>query len=260
MNDIWYYDADTGARVSSTPGPYLPLWQYSSGASQLFANYDLLTLGWMTPLILQLQSQGNVVYSPVLSRDSIFVQLQNETNGATSLSTMQSQKAEPESVVLAGIFDDANNNILVGVVGGVLPWKNLLWRLVPADGLLAVVQNSCGQAYTYALTTGNEVRGGVGVQDDLHSLLVVLSLTLTLTHAHSPTISPPLLDLETCTILGSTTLALKSASQTQPPAAATMTFVLTRLSFTRLKSTWTTLRPTFQSFTQSRLLPFLFWC
>jgi class 3 adenylate cyclase len=80
------------------------------------------------------------------------------------------QKEVPESLLLQPVFNDATSNAPVEVVGAVVAvvsWDVFLSDLVRESnqGLICVLENSCGQSYTYRMDGTNAVFLGEG---DLH--------------------------------------------------------------------------------------------
>jgi hypothetical protein len=88
----------------------------------------------------------------------------NDTSSSTSSSSSSSSSSafnNPHSLFTQPIFQDLYNSssTIVGFVMGVVPWDMYMANLLPSGiaGITCVLENSCGQAFTYQLN-GNRVR------------------------------------------------------------------------------------------------------
>ena len=61
----------------------------------------------------------------------------------------------PHSVLMAPVYDNFNvtTRKLAGIIHGILPWDRYLTELLPVgtDGIICVLQNSCGQVFTFEI-------------------------------------------------------------------------------------------------------------
>jgi hypothetical protein len=88
---------------------------------------------------------------------------ESNKNGTSSSSSTSSSSAfnNPHSLFTQPIFEELYNTSskIVGFVMGVVPWDRYMTNLLPSgiSGITCVLENSCGQAFTYQLN-GNRVR------------------------------------------------------------------------------------------------------
>ncbi|KAL7568291.1 hypothetical protein ACA910_022628 [Epithemia clementina (nom. ined.)] len=166
-------------------GPFMPLWMQSPPPSDpSFLNFDLYKPHQIT-LDAVLQAKGQAILSEFLQDESSILllaeQQQQSEDGeeplisATAADDPQQQPqqqdvAHPRTTLHIPVLEQLNDasSRMVGILSLTLSWNRYALHLLPdgmADGIMCVLKNTCGQAYTYKLD-GNSTQF-VG-QGDFH--------------------------------------------------------------------------------------------
>jgi hypothetical protein len=131
---------------------------YKNRAPMLAKVIDLSPLG----LVAQYPADHDVYHSLFVDWNKQPAEQGNNKNDASS-STSSSSSAfnNPHTLFTQPIFEELYNasSKIVGFVMGVVPWDMYMTNLLPSGiaGITCVLENSCGQAFTYQLN-GNRVR------------------------------------------------------------------------------------------------------
>jgi hypothetical protein len=182
---------DANGVSSMRPGPFLPLWQTAP------VPVDTEILGWINFDMLSLDALHDALTASLNSRKVVVGQVVVNTNANTTTTTSSLNNLilgderddaydEPVSVIFYPVLDTAsattgtkssnsNNNGVVAVLAFVSPWKYFFQNDVgsKAGGLVAVVENKCGQVYTFEINSAGS-EGGVkflGLGDLHHTSL-----------------------------------------------------------------------------------------
>ena len=157
--------------ATDSEGPYAPLWQLSPpplpGHASVI-NMDLLSSPILKPMITSIYDTQYMAISRARCYDrynntllSNFYEQDDDGNDAAL--------KNPHSAIVSPIYDsfDKNERNLRAFSVGVLPWEALFSELLPKEmtGVIAVVENSCGQTMTFSIDGPKATFTGEG---DLH--------------------------------------------------------------------------------------------
>ena len=167
---IYQRDAATGEIIEAPgPGPYTPTWYMSPPPFNqgLVVNYNMLAEQFL----------DDMLPSVALAKEGLMssVNLAVAKLGGTAISdqaheafhfqyveglTGESLYEHPHSVYVQPVYNtlDKGTSEIVGMVLVTVPWDRYLANLLPVgvNGIFAVLENSCGQSYTYVIR-GNKV-------------------------------------------------------------------------------------------------------
>ena len=155
----------------SGPGPFLPLWESFPVTSNLtnWINMDLLAVKRIEPALTHALNNQQAVMGRVLnfaaesSSEPEPVHLDLLLNAILGPHT--DYYAEPVSPLILPLRDENQN--VVALLVAMQYWRHAMEHVLsPASqGVVAVIENSCGQAFTYHVRGGNATYMGNG---DLH--------------------------------------------------------------------------------------------
>ena len=141
---------------------YCPLWQESKAPSDTSViNFNLLSHPIFARIFEQMQDTRKPVLSEVFNPAELL--------GGGALLDTEELSSHPESILIQPVFDNFDNETrnLGGTVITVIPWdvyfNNTLHE--GADGIICVLRNTCGDAFTYQIDGPHASYLGQG---DLH--------------------------------------------------------------------------------------------
>ena len=176
-SDIFQFDASSpnGVAVEETPGPYLPTWQVMPPLQQII-NYDILsdpalraaaeatmqskevTISQLNKLQQMSQQEANLVSALYSNLLELRYGKPNMTYHGDQIATM-----------LYPIFDtfDTKTRRLVGMFSAIIYFEQFFSAILPpnTNGVLGVVENGCGDQFTYEINGDTAVFLG---NEDLH--------------------------------------------------------------------------------------------
>jgi hypothetical protein len=152
---IWDGIDISSATVVASPGPFAPLWQMSPPPSSLSSiNYNLLNGTGIADLVSALKRTGDFVTGNVRLSSENQSQSLLDSQSLTSYGISEI----PRTIHLTPVFERLKdrNSSLVGFLLSTIVWDQFLLSCVNDNvkGVVAVVQNSCGQAFTVLLNDG----------------------------------------------------------------------------------------------------------
>mmetsp|Transcript_2536 Transcript_2536/g.6381 ORF Transcript_2536/g.6381 Transcript_2536/m.6381 type:complete len:1225 (+) Transcript_2536:138-3812(+) len=160
--DIWER-GESGSPIRAVNQPLLPIWHISPPPySPSIINFNMMSELFIQRMFPVVQAASSFGLSEVLDVSRL-------------RSTVVSPDSEwdesgPHSILLVPVFDKltgAEGRKMSGLIQGVFPWQKYLENLLPngVEGVMIVLENSCGQAFTYILNGANATYLGEG---DLH--------------------------------------------------------------------------------------------
>lgn len=164
----YLFDLDDNGNeiISQGPGPFSPLWQMSPPPFRPGSiNYNMLDFDWAEQGFTMLNETRVAHYSRMMVLDELRnvqeLVMTNEDHNAMHAERVQNGDAtDPHTVYMVPVFEDPfnKNSPLVGFLSAVFSWDRYVDGLLPegVEGIICVVQNTCGQAITYELV-GNHV-------------------------------------------------------------------------------------------------------
>lgn len=168
FRDVIWDGADNQAGyVQVQAETYAPVWQMSPPPfSVSFINFGMLTEGYarrMVPLLEQTREGLMTEVDPTLGRLSGLA-ITPEDHDAFHRQYVEnvyglSYFDHPHSIFLQPIFGTLQRDRVVGFLSALIPWDRFMAGLLPenVNGIVAVLNNNCGQSYTYELK-GHKVR------------------------------------------------------------------------------------------------------
>ena len=183
-NKIYTIDIITGT-VSTAPnntGPYFPEWQ-TVPLSPFYVNFDILTLGRDGP------------FTMLQSKQAVISRVENWTNWNPAsfefIRTVYSQQLqayfhdpnvtygnEPVTNMYYPVFDTfGKDRTVVATFFTQIFWQTFFLGLLPegADGIICVVENACGDVFTYQVDgTSNTFLGLTDAHDRYYDNLEVV--------------------------------------------------------------------------------------
>jgi class 3 adenylate cyclase len=153
---VWKFGENNVPTVDNSTGLAVPAWQFAPiGKSPFEVNFNVLSLPYLTHPIMATVERGVATLSN-------FVTLGQDLISRPSNS--------PLNILFYPVFqdfDDHKPRKVVGVLGFELFWENFFRQLLPnnADGIIAVLANTCGQVYTFEVSGESARYVGEG---DLH--------------------------------------------------------------------------------------------
>jgi class 3 adenylate cyclase len=148
--------------VDEGSGPYAPIWQTSPAPLKLTSiNYNLLSHPVFWDAIEVVLESKEAVVSKVLNYGF--------SHESFSGVATESISDDPISAMYYPVFSSfSENKTLVGLLGAELVWTYFFENTLPdsASGIICVVDNACGQQFTYRIDGENAAFLGVG---DLHN-------------------------------------------------------------------------------------------
>jgi class 3 adenylate cyclase len=153
---IWDFDR-WGQQTPSKAGPFVPLWQTSSPPADAgVVNFNLLSNVLFQDTFFLAYDNNEALLSQVVGSDI------HEMFGVA-------ETENPESLLISPIFEESTGSaqVVVGAVVAILPWDSYFSGLLHegANGMVCVLSNTCGQAFTYKLDGTAATYMGSG---DLH--------------------------------------------------------------------------------------------
>lgn len=148
------------------PGPYAPFWQLSPPPFNqgLVVNYNMLTEPFLDRMLHTVALAGEGCMSEIENFAALSgTAISDQAHAKFHLSELQDKSLydHPHSVFVQPVYAQTNNptSEFVGMVLATVPWDRYLANLLPkgVNGIIAVLENNCGQSYTYVIQ-GNEVR------------------------------------------------------------------------------------------------------
>ncbi|GKY99162.1 hypothetical protein MPSEU_000871700 [Mayamaea pseudoterrestris] len=181
---IWSATTTNGSATLRVPepadsGPYLPTWMVSplptSGNFFVNANrFNAPMLHEQYYFTAGVAREGVFSHVPDLLHETTKASIDfdhyshREIDGSVK-ADRASDKGLPHAMLIEPVFDTPNEKTanVVGYVEGVVLWNHYMTGLVPdgVNGICCVLQNSCGQSFTFTLTGSKPEYVGVG---DLH--------------------------------------------------------------------------------------------
>jgi hypothetical protein len=171
---IWRGERNMDGQIEvSPPGSlFAPVWQTSPPPySLLYLNYDSLSdehvfgiQGAITQSRFGLMSAIDKKYASVPNSFATNRAFQDNFHSKYTSTIDQASVSHAHSIFVQPVFsglDDANSE-MVGFLTAVVAWDAFFSELLPTgvSGIVAVLHNSCDQAYTYVLK-GNKVRNSL---------------------------------------------------------------------------------------------------
>jgi hypothetical protein len=173
--------------------PIMPVWQMSPAPSRShIVNYNLMSIQhyrdiYDAVLLFRGPVVGKASPSNPLTEDALnkaskaenhrslhahTVELDDDGLNTHSLNdeTSESASSFPHSSLTYPIFENFReaNSTVVGLVFSVIPWDSYVKKILPVGvtGVYCVLQNSCGQVYTYVMRGPRVILLGEGDQHD----------------------------------------------------------------------------------------------
>lgn len=167
--------------VDDTDGPYFPIWQSTPVCEEL-VNYNLLTHTTSGDDLRRVMESGQIVMGEgvnvsnendplnILFRPTeVWESVQNTTFLGTNESAQEGLiLGDPVSMVYFPLYDTLDvSRTMVGTMVASIYWSDYLRNILPSDSgqFVAVLENDCGQAFTYVISGGQVLLYGEG---DLH--------------------------------------------------------------------------------------------
>jgi hypothetical protein len=153
-------DLKTGSPLSDfSPPPYSPVWQMSPVPDDLTAvNYDLKANEDYQKLEAYVDENRVAAISAVVDMADVLGESYEDNDDEI-----------PRSIALQPIFSDlTDTSIIVGHYMAVVEWSNFFSDVLHegANGVIVVLKNSCGQAFTYVVNGSEATFVGEGDQHD----------------------------------------------------------------------------------------------
>jgi hypothetical protein len=155
------YEYQAGQVAPSKVGPFAPVWQLSA-----FANGEdtsMINFNLMSNHVFE-----NTYNLAVFAQQAMLSKVFDE--GESLLLSSKEESFQPESIVVQPLYDapEAKDRRVVGALVGVIPWNIFFSRLLHegVEGMVCVLSNTCGQAYTFEVNGGEAVYVGLGDRHD----------------------------------------------------------------------------------------------
>jgi hypothetical protein len=161
--DVIYTETETGNSAVPGPGPFTPIWQCSPPPFSLsFINYNLLNDVYFQAMLPSIMFVQDGLISAVLPRvvrlAGIFITPEDhEASHLTHIKSVNGNSTfnHPHSVHLQPVYKNLkdHNSRVVGVLLSLIAWDTFMSNLLPdgVTGIVAVLQNTCNQSFTYFL-------------------------------------------------------------------------------------------------------------
>jgi hypothetical protein len=180
--DVTFAEDPTESKVNDTGSyPAAPIWQISpvTDASASFVNLNVLSEPEMKKSYNGIMESRGMIIGPVIKNDYIMNQEDNRfsidkeldiavVNVTSSGVQKPGMKRPPHSRLVYPIFEnslqnDANAKV-VGLIMNALSWDKYLQDILPQGvaGIYCILQNSCGQSFTYLINGPNVTYEGEG--------------------------------------------------------------------------------------------------
>ena len=171
-----YPEEKINAVIEPSDGPYIPSWQTSPVFIRTLVNRNLLTdpesevssnVSFTTASVVF----GGFEFAP---DDNGTANVPQQTQFYTALLSIQKKRpfpyrTSPVTRIFLPIFDSFNetSKTPVGLVSALIRWESYFVHVVPPElrGINMVINNDCGDVYTFKITEGEPDPVGLG---DLH--------------------------------------------------------------------------------------------
>lgn len=140
------------------PGPYFPLWQVSPATEYAKAiMYNQFSDSSRNTALQQMMATSNPIYSRVFYQD-VFDE------------TKEDSEFETRAVLYFPVFDTFVGGEVSGAVSAEFNWEDSFRYILPAHatGIVCVLENTCGQTFTYVIQGEDTVFMGTGDLHDPH--------------------------------------------------------------------------------------------
>jgi len=168
--DIYRFE-DDGSTVADDNILMAPFWETSpSPHDGSVINLNLFSIRIYDYLFNAMKESKHTALSAVYDLENIYEKILFPEEHETYHRASRSNATEhPHSVLMTPVYTsfEEGNRTLAGVVHGILPWDTYLTNLLPpgANGIFAVLTNTCGQYFTFEINGPDAVYLGAG---DLH--------------------------------------------------------------------------------------------
>ena len=169
--DMEQYELGNSSIVEDDNILTVPIWMVSpTPADASLINYNIISDRAYKYLFNAMTESKHTALSAVYDNPLLYDKLLGPNRHGDHGNTLVEENEDiPHSLLMTPVYDnfDLQNRSLTGVILGSLPWDSYLTELLPPgiNGIIAVLKNTCGQAYSFQVNGPTAIFLGKG---DLH--------------------------------------------------------------------------------------------